>query len=103
MAAEKSKFRIEKTPEMDYRIDEEPDRYYLANDVTSERLEMAPDQFAENANHLRDLAALADATNAKQTARVNLTSDSTVQIFGDSNELYALARRFEGLASRYRY
>lgn len=82
---------------MDYRI-EGSDPAFLVNDVTGERLELAPDQFSTNASHLRDQAAFVEAIEGCKAAVavIHLTSD-TIQVEGDANALYALAREFESL------
>lgn len=84
---------------MDYRI-EGSDPAFLINDVTGERFELAPDQFLINAGHLRDQAAFVEAIEGCKAAvaAIYLTSADTIQVEGDANALYALAREFESLA-----
>lgn len=84
---------------MDYRI-EGTDPAFLINEVTGERYELAPDQFSTNASHLRDQAAFVEAIEGCKAAVavIYLTSADTIQVEGDANSLYALAREFESLA-----
>jgi hypothetical protein len=83
---------------MDYRIQGD-DPAFLVNDVTGERLELAADQFAHNSAHLRDQAAFVEAVEQcnSAVAVIRLTSANTIQIEGDANDLYRLAREFESL------